>query len=411
MKKDKVSIVARIFGCSIWMVLFAWEGSFSIQCIIPFLILLLAYEVLNKKLKYTIDLEAKLLLCLVSIIIISTGINTLRYIEIASMSNIIGIIYFITIFLWYYLVTSKKYSQKDIEFIINNYIIVATICSVLTIRMSLSGYAGKIAIINFIGTLTDENHTSAIISLAPIYCLIMLWYYKKNKIIYGSLLGINALGICLTGSRASMLAMILGMAITFMMYFTTELNGKKIIKMGFLLLIISIVASYIISLMPTWIFNRYFKNSYVDNSNNTRIEIWKNAIEGITDQPFLGFGTGTFHKLPKYAYTCDKSVPAHETFLDIGLYSGVFGMIIFIIFVVKHINPLLKEKKLRIFLGGVIDLLFISVIIGADKSIFLWNTLILLNIVENNKSKKDILEKEKNSDYSNTSVINNNIYK
>ena len=135
------------------------------------------------------------------------------------------------------------------------------------------------------------------------------------------------------------------------------------------------------NIMPTWIYDRYFNSDYMDNSNTTRILIWKNAIQGIKKQPVLGFGMGTFANLEEYKYTAGKSTPAHQTILDIGLYGGIVGIVLFLWLILSIFIPLLKNKEGKRYIGVMACLAFISMILSATKTVFLWNNIIYLKLI------------------------------
>ena len=386
-KIQKKSIPAVIFGLSIWAIFFMKEGSFSIQSIVVFLLALICFYVICKKNIFKITNDIKVLILFIVILILSTVINSFRHIEVLSVDNVIGILYFIAIFLWYFLTTNHIYNDKDIKFIINNYCYVSTICSLLVLAQSLSGVHGKIAMVNFVGTVTDENFVSAIISMAPIYLFTNILYsdkkLKMNFIINIFMLIINVLGVCVIGSRAGMIGMIISLLATFIIYFMRGMGLKKILYLCLVILFVIFIASYAIKIMPQWIYTRYFGTTYMDNSNTTRLKIWKNALNGIYDQPILGFGMGTFPNLSKYTFTAGKSVPAHETFLDITIYSGLTGLLIFLIFLEKIFKKFILVSNRRLYIPIIFNLIFISLIVGAEKSVFFWNNLIILKILDN----------------------------
>lgn len=378
--KEKKSFLSILLGLSFWMILFTWEGGITIQSIIPLIIIALLHEIIKKTTKIKLDKYTLILFYFVIIIIFSTIINTIRHIDVVSSYNLTGIIYFVIILFWFYLCTKDKKNNSEINFILNNYLIVSTILSLMIMKLSFSGISGKIAVVNFLGTLCDENLITAVISMAPIISLIYILYSKNGKtrkkfmnIIYFIF---NIIGLCLAGSRASLIGCFLSLILIIIIYMY---NGNKI-KLFFMILFVFGVAIFAKNLMPDWIYTRYFESNYMDKSNTTRILIWKNALNGISKQPILGFGMGTFPSLKEYEYTAGYSTPAHQTFLDIFLYSGIIGLIIFIYFLYFIFKDFIFSKSGRIFLPIICNLLFISLIISATKTIFFWNTIIILRI-------------------------------
>lgn len=385
MGKDKISIESRIFGFSIWMLLFTYEGSFMIQSLIGFIAIMFVVQMKKKCLKF--GKYSKALLVLFFYLTFSTVANTLIHIDLLSEAVVIGILYFALITIWFWLNTNDTKNSREINFIINNYIYVMTIVSIFSIYHGvILAQGGKIAYINFLGTEIDENYSSALISMSVVFLFLKLIFLlnsnKKGIIKWIILFVVNVIGVAVIGSRASMLSCILAMVVGFCIYFGNKISLKKILLCVILILfgigIIKITLNY----MPEWTYQRYFQNSYADKSNSIRLIYWKNAITATLDSPLFGMGFGFYKKIPKYQEfeyfsITPESAPAHQTFLDIMIYGGFIGVSIFILFIGKILKNVFNRKNIMI-LPIVINLLFISNIIGADRSVFFWNSLIIV---------------------------------
>ena len=387
--EDKnISVPSKIFGISIWMLLFTYEGSFMVQSLLGFIILLAIFALKERKIQ--LNNSAKILLFLVAHLTFSTIINFIIHIDLASESAIIGILYFMLIAGWFILNTEKRKNVKEINFILNNYIIVTTIASLISIYYGvILNQGGKIALINLIGVEIDENYSSALISVGVIFLFLKLLYsIRRNKINFVKwllLFIINIVGVSVIGSRASMLACIISIVAGFILYLVNDMNTKKIL-VGVVFLIIGIFSIKIaLNYMPQWTYERYFQNSYLDTSNSIRITYWKNAFDATLDSPLFGFGFGFYTRIPEYQNfdyfdITPESAPAHQTYLDIMIYGGFVGLVIFILFIITVITKVLNRKTIML-IPLAINLLFISNIIGADKSVFFWNTLIIIFII------------------------------
>lgn len=394
-RENKFQIL--LLSLSAFFSLICGNGSFSVQSIVLLVILSIFSLFLNRTYSFKLEKPHKIFLVLIIIITISTAINSFIHNDVASMDNFIELFYFFAIFIWFYLNTINYVSKKNLKKIISCYNIASMIMSIQILIMSLTGTQGKIMITNFAGTLMDENYVTALISLTPIYGFIDLLYNKKKlikKIFIIAEIIICSAGVVLAGSRAALIGMILGLMFSLLYYLKGKLNAKKM----FAIILILIIGVFFIfnlkNIMPTWIYNRYFNSNYMDNSNNTRILIWKNALHGIENQPILGFGMGTFPNLKQYIYTAGKSTPAHQTILDIGLYSGIIGIITFLIFICYIFFPILKNKNTKKYVGLLICLTFISCILSATKTVFLWNNLIYLYLIFKCYSTTNNIEKE-----------------
>ncbi len=401
MKKEKKSFYSVIFAISIWFIYLSNDASFMMKTIIPLVVLLLIYLVAKKQYKLKITTNSKNLIYFVITIILSTVINCIINYEYIDYNVIIGIVYFLEIFLWFCIITEQDYKRNEIAFIINSFIILAVVASLQVIFLYLAGKTGKLSVVSLLGVKVDANYFSALVSIINVLLFIKILYFNKNKfklLVNVICLIVMLCGIGLSGSRAALLATILSDILVFIQYIIQNINFKKIVMVFFIIIAMFVGVNIFLKVMPVWIYNRYFVNTYSDNSNNERVELWENAIKGVLKQPILGYGIGIFDKVPEFntlssGRKIPPTVPAHNTFLDILVYSGVIGEIIFLIFLYNIFKEFLKKKK-RIFIPVILNLLFTSNIIGADKSYYFWSTLILLSII----SKVIQKEEEENNE-------------
>ncbi len=387
-KEERISLDACIFALSFWLIFITIEGSFSIQILLPFLIITMFYNIIIRR-DYTLKInkESKILFIFILSLIFSTVVNLFKNTSYIGFDTIIGVLYFIVIFLWYWFNTNKKYNSLEIQMMTNSYIWMSVVCSVFLILRFLKGQTGKIAMINLINVEIDENYVSALIALATMYIFNKILNKKsdfKEKGISICLIMINSLAIALSGSRAALIATIIAMILAFLFSFYKDLNFKKLVKIAMVIIIAICIGRKILDYIPAWTYNRYFNSNYADNSNNTRILLWKNGIDGIFNSPIFGYSIRVFDKLPEYSYIngfkIPARVPAHQTYLDLLLYTGILGFIPFMIFLCMIFKKFLKNKN-KIYIPMIFVLIFITNIIGAEKSVFLWNNLILLTII------------------------------
>lgn len=396
--KEENKFQIFILGISPFLALISREGGITLQNAVILVILLLINVLIRKKFVIRINKIHKVFLSLMLVITLSTAINTIIHNNVASTENLIELFYMYVIFLWFYLNTTSYVSKEKIMKILSCYNIVSVIMSIQIIKMSISGVAGKIMITNFAGVLMDENCVTALIAMTPIYAFTKLLYYKNNfftKCVVLFEIIICTAGVALAGSRAALIGMGMGLFITLAYYLKDKISFKKIIIMFGIVIVGIFFIANLKNIMPVWIYNRYFNSNYMDNSNTQRILIWKNALSGISNQPILGFGMGTFPNLKQYAYTAGQSTPAHQTLLDMGLYGGIIGIIIFIYLIYLIIFPIVKNKKTKKYTGAIFCIFFISMILSATKSMFLWNNLIFLTLLYQMETNTRIGDEQK----------------
>ncbi len=158
--------------------------------------------------------------------------------------------------------------------------------------------------------------------------------------------------LLLTQTRGAWLGFILGL------FFVCLFNGKKAFLLGVLFLIILALFS------PLVIKNQIksFATLSTDVSTNDRMIIWGTAWRMFMDKPFFGHGLGTFmsvfgrYRPPDYG----EIVYAHNCYLQMAAEIGIFGLSIFLWFIValfkSTILKLIKsdDKFLKAALIGLI---------------------------------------------------------
>ena len=262
MNNKKVSFDAIMFALSYWLIFITFEGSFSVQILLPVLILMIIYKVfIDKNIRIKMDKSKRNLFYFVLALFISTIINLIVNIKYFNINTIIGLLYFIVIFLWYIVATNKVYTDKEINMIKNSYIIVSVICSIFLIERFLSGQTGKIAMINLVGMEIDENYVSAIIAMATL--LVFQNILSVNKKIWIKLINIiyliiNIFAVALSGSRAALIGLAIAMVMQYVIMFFEKINLKRILKFILIIIIVTAIGIKVFEHIPTWTYNRYF---------------------------------------------------------------------------------------------------------------------------------------------------------
>lgn len=403
-KKKKISFDTMLFALSFWLIFVTIEGSFSVQMFLPFLLLIILYKVIIRKdFKIKINAESKILFWFIAALIISTVINAITHNSYFSKDTLIGVAYFIVIYLWYLFNTNKSYDKLEIKYIINSYIGMSVLCSVLLIKRFLEGQLGKIAMINFVNVEIDENYVSALIAIATLYLFNDILNNKSKtktsiKFLKFIALGINVLAIALSGSRAALIGTILCGGLSYILAFGNNLTRKKFFKLLLICAVVIGIGIKVLDYIPAWTFDRYFNSSYSDNSNSRRVLMWENGLNGFLCSPLYGYSIRIFDQLPDFStidgFKIPERVPAHQTYIDLLLYTGILGFIPFVVFMYRILKKLITKEEKRM-LPMIVFLLFITNIIGAEKSALMWNNLILFtiigNYIEKNKNMNDII--------------------
>ena len=98
---------------------------------------------------------------------------------------------------------------------------------------------------------------------------------------------------------------------------------------------------------------------------DSRLDIWKIAMELFSEKSFLGYGSGFFNSNYN-GYT-------HNIFLDIMVAYGSVGLTAFLILIVSSINKIRKMQDRNLFVFAV--LLLMSWILPLQVSLYFWSTM------------------------------------
>lgn len=396
-KLKKITFFSLIFSISPFFMFLSFEGSISIICIFPLIFLDILYFLFKHKEKIYLNTYSKYMIFLNITYIISFGLNS--FIHNVNLYCIIQLIYHFLILLWFLFNNQNEYKKSEIKLYIDCVIICSVLASLFIIYYNYFLNIHISSIKTFFGNSLGKNYFTIWISLAILLCFYMILYSSK-KIKYIVFSMILTFGLIFTNSRGGWLSLIFSGGLLFIFFILDKrLSFKKILTILLIILLVPIFSKTLINYMPSWIYNRTFKNSYVDNSNLDRISSWKNGLNGFLDQPLIGFGPGIFSFVEDYQTTSrgvkvGDSTPSHNTFIDEALKGGIIGLIFFFLLFFKLAFSILKKDK--IYLPILFHVLINCMILGAGKTLYLWNTLIflivILKYIEKNSKESNIFK-------------------
>ena len=300
--------------------------------------------------------------------------------------SLIQILYQITIFLWFFLLSQNKPCKGDIKLFINTLIFLIFLSSIYIIYKNLFQNLRTFSITTILGITINKNHFGTLISMALLFNFYYLLYYNKNKlkkILYLISFITIFIAMLFSNSRGAIISSAICIFIVFLIYlFKSNISINKIIIIMFIPLAILILYRPILNLIPEWLYNRYFVNDYKDDSNMSRLSRWENGIEGLANSPLIGYGPGIFVSIPEYAVTdfgnyIPANTPTHNTYLDVAVDGGLIGLFIFLYFLGLIYLPFFSKNKI-IYLPIILHILMNSMILGAGKTVYFWNINIFL---------------------------------
>ena len=188
--------------------------------------------------------------------------------------------------------------------------------------------------------------------------------------------------ILLTGSRAAIVALAVGIAIFVVQ---NVLSGKVSLfaKIGIVALVFLFVAVIVLnadSILPRNLYDRIFVSSYADSSNAHRLELWSFGLEGFLRRPFFGYGIGNYnyYVINVLGMTQHTVVVAHNTYLDALLDLGIVGLLPILALVLGRLKGVARSKVL---FPAILSTLFTALIVGGERTFFFWNAIVILTIL------------------------------
>ena len=311
---------------------------------------------------------------------------------------------FATCFLMFILVISvinDKYNAKSIHFLITCFILSTTVLAlfILLFREPFVNLKNGIYIIHKMryvvkyldNTYTDPNFLGMYLCSGTLFAFIRAFLYRqsKHKTLY-SIVGIgNSIAIFLTGSRATFLALCIGLLCIIINYINNIPNKSiKLRLIIFICIFITISVFFFLYFIDDYYINRFLRfDDYNDGSNESRIETWIYGLRIISISPIFGHGcVASKNVIANMFY---GRLGAHNSYIELGIQGGIIGLICIFSLLLTLLRNLLKKER-KILLSIFISLIFMSIIIAAHNSFTLWIPIIILitcnNYLDENNS-------------------------
>lgn len=162
---------------------------------------------------------------------------------------------------------------------------------------------------------------------------------------------INILGIYYTGSRGTVLSLVLALALSFIIFYKSK-KLKKIFIFALIMIISIISLKY---LYQTNYFRQY-------QGSNGRFEMYSFALKLISKSPVYGYGYGQIGGL--LIENGFSNTSTHNSFIDMTVAYGVLSLIVYIIIIIKSLlAALTKKTNLNIIILTIFMLINMNTII------------------------------------------------
>lgn len=234
---------------------------------------------------------------------------------------------------------------------------------------------GRRSIILF-GHAFDPNIVSGIICLGIASALeeIFITQKRKKRIILLILLALGFIGIFFTGSRGGLISAVVVCAVSLFLELQSDSNSNKKLSRR-LVVIATIIIIIIIPFLPESLLEDRFNaenilglNEYKAGAHN-RYSIWLSALNLIPRRPILGYGVGNFLSAITKVYP--RSSASHNLYLLLIVETGLIGLILVCLFLVKLLRCLKKQKKYTTF-GLLVGVMVMALTLDCLPYKFFW---------------------------------------
>ncbi len=285
-------------------------------------------------------------------------------------------------------------NKKDINLIISGLILGGLLVSLQAIWQKLTG------------NVTADGRVVGIFGYSPNYLALYLtpiaalnfgfiWFYvrKINKNIIGNIWHYTSafilmfIAIILTGSRAAIGTIIIGMFAFLSFEYWQKIKSNKVIKILFYCFIILLLAGCCFVVKPNWSASK--DAGRVSSSNNIRWEIWQTTAKDIIPQNnnwLLGVGLGNYQNY-FVTLTQDRvnfpewisplALTPHNVFLTIWMNLGLLGLVVFVYLIIISITKLIKNPD-NIYRNLLLATLIVFIIQGMVDSLYWKNDLAII---------------------------------
>ncbi|WP_270658907.1 O-antigen ligase family protein [Paraclostridium bifermentans] len=225
--------------------------------------------------------------------------------------------------------------DKTIDYLINSYIIFATVCALTTICNGVNVYSDRMSM-----SMSTNPNALGITMVVGIFCIL---YNMNFKIKYKTYIQCIALcmyiyTIVLTGSRKSFISasFLIIFWVIFVRKDTIKMNHRtNIIKDIIFYLIIIIVAGYFFNLVSDYGILDRLENLFVEG-DDIRKTMYIEGFEMFKKNPIFGVGFNNYRILSSF------NKYSHSTYIEVLACTGIVGTILYFIPYVTQITKIIK---------------------------------------------------------------------
>ena len=305
-----------------------------------------------------------------------------------------------------FIILSKTIEKEDIKKIENIWLVVMGLFSIFIAIFNV--YIIDRSALKFFDGLIDPNIYSASLIVPFLIGLKKIINKERKKILIAIVLINMSFSILLSGSRGSLMAIILA---TFIYLFLYSKKQHKFTKVFEIFLIVIAILTFIIPFVPETTTERFSIEGMLSDGGAGRTSIWKTAIEYFEnseiDKKLLGNGIGTFRYnagnqvLFEKIGSINNNVYSHNIFFTILIEGGIIGFTIMCL-LLKNIWRLSYRIENKVPFCAFIGILIASMFVDMIYLRIFWSVIgyAIIYIKSYDMGEKD----ERESKCSNTSI-------
>ena len=348
-----VSIIS--YGVHIYKSYYSYFQYYLTGLMLLFLIIFLKYESdFKKNLKMFKNQSYILLIFMLMILNTLIGFEVYQFNSIKNVFSVVFIVIcaFIEFYIFPFICVKYKKIEKSI---INCFLRLCTLFSIVSILIEI-GHGSFLAyswiVVRNASVFYDPNFAAMIFGSA--FVLTLKYEGIDNKFKRFILLFLFGIAVFLTGSRGTLLAIVLAIFLYILIYKKINITKKILLTISFIVISI-VLLKYLYSID----FFRVYQGS------NNRGEIWTYTLKFIKNHPFFGAGylsIRNFLNMSGYHYAS-----THNSYID---FTFAYGILCFILYLFLIVSILFKSIKNKDKNNDVYILASIFSIINANTILY-----------------------------------------
>ncbi len=180
-------------------------------------------------------------------------------------------------------------------------------------------------------------------TILTLYILISNKIKQKNKFWLVLFLPFLLIQIYISGSRGSIVMLILGLLLLF---FNVKMTFNKKLLSIFILILIIIIGSIFLPKIKNLDVSTKERlvETIKEKDTSGRTNIWGEAFELFLDKPLLGYGENGYFKEMETKYGEERDT--HNLFLYLLCSGGLVGLLLFLVFIFSSFKLIWKNRKI-----------------------------------------------------------------